>query len=481
MVMKKVLLLVLTALLLTSGIALADETLQIDGDYRFRFDQLKGTVHEYYDFQQVLGWMFSNGGLPPVIPPPATVPSHDVKNDALMTNRFGINIKATPVEDISVKARLVMYKIWGHETSTPVNGSYFGDRFMGVNDGTSGHMPQDNTIRADYAYATWSNVGQMPVWFSVGRRPSTGGVPTNLKDNREKIGTGGIPAIMVDYAFDGMTVGVAPDISALPGAYAKLCYGKGFDSGYNDNTVAGATLKDTDFLGLNAALYDTDALHVELQYQKGWHIFDAPSDAGVKHNLGDIDWIGGVVMGKVMNNLNLFFSAAQSKTKPSDEMYTIDASSVGGPAALPVAGLLYDAPGMGGEKKDQTGTAIYLGGRYDIASTGTKIGLEYNQGSKNWIGMVPAGDDMWTSKLGTRGSVYEAYVIQELPNKAITKKGLAFFKLGYQYYKFDYTGSNSWIGAPKKISDLTASPMNAQMLVPIEKATDIYLTFDVRF
>jgi hypothetical protein len=480
MVMKKVLLLVLAALLLITGLAWADETFQIDGDYRFRFDQLKGTIHEYYDFQQVLGWML--GGM--VGPPPATVPSHDVQNNALMTNRFGLNIKATPVEDINVKARLIMYKVFGHQTSTPVNGSYFADRAIGVNDGTVGHIPQDSVIRADYAYATWSNVGQMPVWFSVGRRPSTGGIPTNLKDNREKIGTGGIPAIMVDYAFDGMTVGVAPEIEALPGAYAKLCYGKGFDSGYNDN-VTGATLKDTDFVGLNAALYDTESLHVEIQYQKGWHIFDAPSDGGVRHNLGDIDWVGGVVMGKVMNNLNLFFSAAQSKTKPSDELYEVNTSATpwdpSTTAFMPVAGLLYDAPGMGGEKKDKTGTAFYLGGRYDIATTGTKIGLEYNQGSKNWIGMVPAGDDIWTSKLGTRGSVYEAYIIQELPNKAITKKGLAFFKLGYQYYKFDYTGSNSWIGAPKKISDLASSPMNAQMFAPIEKATDIYLTFDVRF
>jgi hypothetical protein len=124
---------------------------------------------------------------------------------------------------------------------------------------------------------------------------------------------------------------------------------------------------------------------------------------------------------------------------------------------------------------------VYLGGRYDIVSTGTKIGAEYNQGSQYWVGMVPAGDDVWTSKLGTRGKVYEIYVIQELKNKALTKKGLAFFKLGYQSYKFDYTGSNNWVGAPKKISELASNTGNAQMLAPIEKATDLYLTFEVRF
>ncbi len=478
--MKKVLLAVASMLLLTTGMAAAEEasSLQIDGDYRFKFDSLKGTVAEHYGFQSVLGWML--GGM--VGPPPATVKSHDVENNALMTNRFGLNLKATPLEDLSVKARLVMYKAWGHQTSTPGDGAYFADRAMGPNDGTTSHVPQDSTLRADYAYTTLSNIGNMPLWFSVGRRPSTGGVPTNIKDNREKSGTGGIPAIMVDYAFDGMTVGFAPDIEIMPGAYAKLCYGKGFDSGYQNTT--GATLKDTDFLGLNAALFDTDNLHVEVQYQKGWNIFDAPSDGSamtgpVSHNLGDIDWIGGIAMGKVAG-FNLFISAAQSKTDPNDQLFAVDTDGNGIPD-MGVAGMLYDAAAMGGQKLSHTGTAVYLGGRYDIASTGTKIGAEYNEGSKYWVGMVPAGDDVWTSKLGTRGKVYEVYVIQELQNKALTKKGQAFFKLGYQLYKFDYTGSNNWVGAPKKISELASSPLNAQMLAPIEEATDLYLTFEVRF
>jgi hypothetical protein len=92
--------------------------------------------------------------------------------------------------------------------------------------------------------------------------------------------------------------------------------------------------------------------------------------------------------------------------------------------------------------------------------------------------MVPAADDIWTSKLGTRGSVYELYLIQELNRNPISKKGKAFARLGYQYYKFDYTGSNFWIGAPTKISDVAAVP---QILVPVKDAKDLYLTFDVQF
>ncbi len=469
--MKKVLLVAMSFVLLTAGFAAAaDETswLEIGGDYQYRFDSLKGTVHEYYNFQDVLPWQL--GGM--TTPPPDTVKSYDVKNDSLMTNRFGLNLKANALEDVSVKARFIMYKIWGHETSGPADGSFFSDRATGPNDGTIGHIPQDNTLRVDYAYATVSNIGQLPLWFSVGRRPTTGGVPTNIKNNEEKTGSAGVPAILVDYAFDGATIGYAPDIEAMPGAFVKLCYGKGFDSGFSTQT--GSSLKDTSFYGIMAALYDTENLRAQVQYQRGAHIFDAPSDGSamtgpVQHNLGDIDWVGGVVMGKV-SDLNLFLSAAQSKTHPNDELFQV--------GTVPVAGLMYDA---GSNAESRTGTAVYIGGRYDIDSLGTKIGVEYNQGSKNWIGMVPAADDSWTSKLGTRGSVYEIYVIQELKNPPISKKGMAFFKLGYQYYKFDYTGSNNWVGAPKKISDLATSPENAQMLAPVEKATDIYLTFEVRF
>jgi hypothetical protein len=466
--MKKILVLAFSVLLLSAGMAAAaDEAswLEIGGDYRFRYDSLKGTIHEYTQVD-------TTGANPAGFP----MQGYEVENNSLQTHRFGLNLKANALEDVTVKARLLMYKVAGHETSTPVNGQYFGDRAMGTNDGTVGHVPSDNSLRVDFAYATWGNIADMPLWFSVGRRPSTGGIPNNIRNNSEKGGTGGIPGILVDYAFDGMTFGVAPDIEAMPGAYAKLCYGKGFDSGFVNTT--GTTLKDTDFIGLNAAFYDTDALHVELQYQKGWNIFDLPSDGamgltGPTENLGNIDWVGGVVMGKIAD-VNLFFSAAQSKTDPNNNTFNSNQTPWG---------LLWTSSAAGGAGSESaTGTAVYVGGRYDIASTGTKIGAEFNQGSKNWIGMVPAGDDIWTSKLGTRGSVYEIYVIQELKNKPISKKGLAFFKLGYQAYKFDYTGSNFWIGAPVKISELSsANPATQQLLAPVEKATDIYLTFETRF
>ncbi|MBI5640983.1 MAG: DUF3373 family protein [Nitrospirae bacterium] len=454
--------------------------LEIGGDYRGRYDYLKGTIADYYRFQDVLGWQLS--GM--TAPMPSLQKSMDVKNDALMTNRFGLNLKARATEDITVKARLLMYKVWGHESVEPVAGAdsaFFADKFF-VFDGNVSHLPQDNILRVDQAFATWSNIANLPVWFSAGRRPSTAGVPTNIRQNVEKSGSAGVPGLLIDYAFDGGTIGVAPDINALPGAYAKLCYGKGFDSGFRPNN----NLKDVNFLGLNVVPYDTDNFHVELQWDRAFDLFAFPENkssalfGSSNTNLGDIDQYGITVMGKLEKvgpgDLNLFASGALSKTHPNDNLFAV--GSPMGP--IPVAGLMYDAPSFGGVKESKSGSAIYLGARYDFTSTGTKLGAEYNYGSKNWVAFGPASDDMWTSKLGTHGNVYEAYVIQEIKSKPISKFGKAYFRLGYQYYDFKYTGSNNWVGAPKKISDLN-NPMNAQMFPPLDKATDIYLTFDVTF
>ena len=380
--------------------AAAEDWLTIGGDYRFRYDVLEGTVPNYTQ-------------LTSVAPTTASITGYTVKNSSLMMHRFGLNIKADPMEDVVVKARLVMYKVSGQETSNAVFANFFADRMMNI-DGTSAHVPQDNTLRVDYAFATVNNIFDAPMWFSIGRRPSTGGIPSNYRENQEKMGTAGIPSILVDYAFDGMTLGYAPDIAKLPGAYAKLCYGRGFESGYKNIPNTSSNIKDTDFLGLNAVAYDTEKLHVEVQYQKGMHIFDYPSDYPPSTNLGDIQWLGGVITTK-MGPLNLFVSAAASETDPNANLTGPDFNQDGTPDA-PMAGLLYNA----GAKESHTGNAIYVGGRYDMGST--KVGAEYNRGSKYWISMIPASDDIWTGKLGTRGSVYEVYLIQELKRKPISKK-----------------------------------------------------------
>lgn len=437
--------------------------LTLGGDYRFRIDSLHGEVPTYFQY------------LGPTTPP-AQTPGYSPKQDTLMTNRFGLNMKAKATQDVTITSRLLMYKTFGMESAQATNAGFFADR-SSVLDGTIGHIPLDNTLRVDQVYATWSNIAEQPIWFSVGRRPSTGGSPTQVRQNGEHPGTGGVPGLLVDYAFDGMTLGYAPEIDALPGAFAKICYGRGFDSGYNISPGYGASrslLTNTDMLGLQVVAIDTDPIRLDFQWNRGFNIFDNPNAVGAQ--LGDMDWFGMDVLSTLKNvgpgNLTWFASAGLSLTHPNGNHALL--AGPGSPDSG--AGLLVNGPDQSGH----TGWAAYAGLRYDLPS-GTKIGGEYNHGSEYWMPFDPAADDMWTSKLGARGNVYEVYLIQELPLAPIASfVSKTFFRVGYQYYDFTYTGSNNWVGAPVKMADVGASPMNAQMFAPIKSAHDIYATFEVR-
>ncbi len=411
----------------------------------------------------------------------AAVPSYKPKNSSLMTNLFNLDLGAKATQDVSVTARLSMYKVFGSQTDAAVTNAgsapFAADR-VGVFDGTVSHVPSDSRLNVDRVYATWHNIADEPIWFSVGRRPSTAGASTNIRTNDSRPGTGGVPSLLVDYAFDGMTLGYAPDIDGWPGAYAKVCYGVGFESGFRD--TPSNSLADTTMLGIAVVPIDTDPLRVWLQWNRGMKIFDAPvmngtyfGDTSPKTNLGDIDWFGIGAMSTIKNvgpgNLQLFADWGMSRTSPNNNV----SAQFGFQGLLTGGFFAPEAP----EKK--TGTAISLGVRYDLPSK-TKLGLEYNHGSKNWITFAPAADDIWTSKLGTRGNVYEAYVIQELGGKAVSSYfSKSFVRFGVRHYDFKYTGSNNWVGAPVAISDVNGADM--MTLTPLKSATDVYATFEVKF
>lgn len=421
--------------------------------------------------QQIMfGQVMANGG--------AFIPAYKPKNETLYTNKFGLDLHAKATQDVTVNVKLGMYKAFGSQSeSTSLNG-YFADR-VGSFDGTLGHVPTTSLLNVDRAYATWSNIGDQPVWFSVGRRPSTNGAPSNLKLNNARPGSGGTPSLLVDYAFDGMTIGWAPDIDMLPGAYAKVCYGRGFDAGLE--AVPGNSVKDTDMLGVAVLPIDTDPLRVWLQWNRGFNIFDFPvmnntifGNTNVSANLGSIDWYGAGAMSTLKNvgpgNLNVFADFGMSISNPNTNV-----SDNAGFQGLMTGAFFAQDP----NPESKTGWGAYVGARYDLPSK-TKIGFEFNHGSKNWIPFSPAADDMWTAKVGTRGNVYEPYIIQELDLKPISSHfSTAFIKIGYQYYDFEYTGSNNWVGAPVKISDIKSTDL--MLMAPVKEAHDLYATFEVKF
>ena len=499
--------------------------LTIGGDYRFRYDYLEGQSKTFTDvsatfanaqtslqtamltdttgtaaanlaalaqfssammgiqtYDQAVAFQPMVDGMMPALGAYAvTVPAYKPKNTSLYSNRFNLNLNAKATQDVSVTANLAMYKVFGSQSDGAVTNAgsapFFADR-VGVFDGTLSHVPSSSNLNVDRVYATWSNIADKEMWLSVGRRPSTGGAPSNLRQNTVvRPGNGGTPALLVDYAFDGMTLGYAPEIDSLPGAYAKFCYGRGFESGFTNFT--GNSLEDTDMVGISLVPIDTDPLRVWLQWNRGINIFDAPTmsntyfgNTAPKTNLGDIDWFGVGFMSTHKNvgpgTLQLFGDVGMSITRPNNNV-----SAQFGFQGL-MTGAFFDPEAP----SNKTGTAIALGMRYDLPSR-SKFGFEWNHGSKNWITFAPAADDMWTAKMCTRGDVYEAYYIQELDRQPIsTFFSKAFFRVGVQYYKFDYTGSNNWVGAPVAIGDVNG---NLMTMTPLENATNLYATFEVKF
>jgi hypothetical protein len=195
-------------------------------------------------------------------------------------------------------------------------------------------------------------------------------------------------------------------------------------------------------------------------------------DTTAKANLGDIDWYGVGAMGTIdgvgPGKLTWFADVARSVAMPNGNV----SAQFGFQGLLTGGFFAPEAP------TDKSGTAVYLGMRYDLAS-GTKFGLEYNRGSKNWIAFAPAAPDMWTTKLGTRGNVYDLYFMKEVAAEALaTSRAKTYFLVGVQTYDFDYTGSNNWVGAPVKISDMQGQ---FSTLTPLSTAVDIYATFEVKF
>ncbi|PIW09195.1 MAG: DUF3373 domain-containing protein, partial [Comamonadaceae bacterium CG17_big_fil_post_rev_8_21_14_2_50_60_13] len=278
--------------------------LTVGGDYRFRYDYLEGQTKTFTDVNQLFtnaqsalqanffanpsvtnagalsalmmfakdmnnvktfdganAFLAANSpmltGLSGFVTTPATdksafVPAYQPKNNSLFSNRFELDLNAKATQDVSVTAKLNMYKVFGSQNDGAITNAgsapFFADR-VGVFDGTLGHVPSTSYLNVDRVYATWSNIADKEMWFSIGRRPSTGGAPSNLRNNTAvRPGNGGTPSLLVDYAFDGVTLGYAPEIDSLPGAYAKLCYGRGLETGYSDSL--GNSLKDTDMVGL---------------------------------------------------------------------------------------------------------------------------------------------------------------------------------------------------------------------------------------
>ncbi|MFO7714176.1 DUF3373 family protein [Desulfosarcina sp.] len=435
--------------------------------------------------QQAIGNMAASGMIPPT-------EKYDATNDIILTNKFRLNMNAKVNDQLSFTGRLAAYKVFGDSTEVKVNQGSLGDVTL---DGNTSSLPHGDTIRLERAYFNYKkDLGRVPTNFSLGRRPSTDGPPLEYLNNSLE---GGSPlATIINWQFDGASYNLGlEDVSGIPGAAFKMCYGVGFEGDWGNTYALGNQQPDVDdvhMFGVIATLFDNDSTSAVLNWAHAWDITDgftgltvmpfivnenADGTFAFEQNTGGYisrlqptteigDWDAASLLLRTNlterfdKDIDLFLSGSWSHTRPSR---TSD-------------NPFYKIMGMGllnsnGELEDRDGYMIYLGAVFPMPWD-AKFGLEYNYGSQYWFNFTGAEDSLVGSKLAVRGSVYEGYWHQPIFNDNF------FATIGVRYYDYEYTGSGNPMGEPMKIAAL--SSLNALNPV-IDEVWDGYISLTFRY
>jgi hypothetical protein len=419
--------------------AIGDEVRNNYGDYLYfvnglTFAQIKQFIGGFDPASQQL--------LMGMILPGTFTKGYRADNAILYTSRLRLQMQADVAENISFAGRLSMYKPWGDATGVQV----FNGQSNSLNiDGTTGNVPNSDILRVERAYFDWKNIGGLPVYLSIGRRPSTGGPPLHLREDEPR---GGTPlGVVIDFQFDGITAGWhINDQSVL-----RLCYGLGYESGFGSGEQLrqpADRIKDAHFLGVNWDVLDNEHTYLQATAARAFNVPDgfnglvvlpnnpvtgAPIGAPLvmrftpSSNLGNID-LASFLAFRTDGPLDYFASYSYMRSDPN-----------GG--TTPFGGLFsdpFETPAK------QHGSLVYLGARYTFKNKATKVGVEFNHGSKYWFSFVNAADDIIAPKTDTRGNVWESFLTHRIAKRFIAK-------LDFIRYQYEYSGSGWHLGTPKKL------------------------------
>ena len=405
------------------------------------------------------------------------------ENNALLTNRLWLGAKYKADDNSSFFGKLSYNKAFGDTADHSQSNTNPGYANF---DWVTNENATDNTIKLKEAYWLYTKERlfgtDIPWSASVGRRPSTDGLPINIRNDQA---ANSPLSHTVDVEFDGFSIKFdTENVTGFTGSWLKICGGRGltnatprFDMATANTNGAYSTDDekniDVDMLGFIAVPYDNGQYSVHMNYAKAWNLigFDGKSlqdfDGAYRDykqnpdmnnaytlqtmtpsfkDVGDIDFatilfktegIGNGISDYLDNSI-AFASFAASKTNPN-------------------------SLGMLGSTDSETGTSIWLGvnAPCPILPDSAKIGLEWNKGSKYWRPMTYGEDTYAGSKIATRGQAWEVYRTQKLTD-ALS------FGLSYVYMSYDYTGSNSFFGA-----DGTPMTMAEAGDSAIESAQDI--------
>ena len=375
------------------------------------------------------------------------------KNNALLTNRLWLGAKYKADDNSSFFGKLSYNKAFGDTADHSQSNTNPGYANF---DWVTNENATDNTIKLKEAYWLYTQEklfgSDIPWAASVGRRPSTDGLPINIRNDQQ---ANSPLSHVVDVEFDGFSIKFDTDtLTGLTGSWLKICGGRGLTNAKPRFDMAGTAYAsdedknvDVDMLGFIAVPYDNGQYSVHMNYAKAWNLigFDGQSlqtyqttgTAPSFKDVGDIDFATilfktegiGDGISDYLDNTIAFASFAASKTNPNSlEML--------------------------GSPDSETGTSVWLGinAPCPITPDVAKIGFEWNKGSKYWRSMTYGEDTYAGSKIATRGQAWEVYRNQQL-TKSLT------WGVSYVFMDYDYTGSNSFFGAdgtPYKIGSTEA-------------------------
>jgi hypothetical protein len=432
----------------------------------------------------------------------ATAPkTYNVSNDILYTSRLRLGMKAKVAKNIDFSGRLTMYKNWGDSTGVKVFDSWNTFTMDGTN---SGNTTGDG-LHVERAMFVWNDIADSNFYLSIGRRPSTYGMPTNYRENEQR---GGTPSgHLVNFNFDGVTIGYKlSKVTGVEGQTVRFCYGQGFESEFGNGELFGnIDTTDTHLGGFNIDLINNGMHAVQLTAFRAQDINDgfkgvfafptefaplfAPTLNADMQKFPTFNFVTRFQPSATIGHINLAglgyaYEAFNGASFFGSAGYTGSEST--GKAGM-FGGMLADAvfepqlsldgsevimmPVRAENDKDRDGYGAYVG--MQIPAPMGKVGLEYNYGSRYWTPFTQAQDDVIGSKLATRGHVGEAYYIFDINPRA-------FIKVGGLYYDYEYTGSGSPVGEPKKVDDVLAGTEHS-LLPVVDTAWDAYASMTVKF
>jgi len=395
------------------------------------FDNIKFSV-DFRNAVDVLDYKDNNTG-------------ETASNSSLLTSRLYLNMAAAPMKGLTFKGKLAIYSTWG---------SHLYGEDAGLKDWSGSSKATDTVMRVKEAYFVYSTqIGEQPVSFSIGRRPSSNGFLANYRENETNAGSPAahITNMEVNAAMIKLDWG-----RFIPGAYTKFVYGRahsgdmtgvysiGHTNPWGPNAEVDSDDKDVDFFVMPGVAYNDGQYQVMYQWA---HIFNTkgqqfndPSTKKAAAGTADLFSLGlkvdgiGDEISDFLDETTVFISGAYTNYNAKDG-YQLLGSTDGG---------------------SQSGTSIWAGIIIpDMITDNGKFGFEYNHGSKYWTPMTWAEDTAIGSKISVRGDAYEAYWNFDL-------FGVKYLpaQIRYTYTQHDYTPNVNCAGwVNSKEVDITAQDL----------------------